>query len=431
MKITSQEDRQKIKELVASGLKSKDISQIVGWSVKTVEKWRSRLQKSLDVSLIGRPKLGAMSHFPDALRDRIKDLREEYHALGGKMLYWKLHSESGGIKLPSPATIDRYLKHKGLVRTNEKHEPLPHISKIVAKEPHDLWQIDGQGNEQVGGVGIVCMLNLKDVISSLHVSIYPKWMKSKQSHPTTQHYQTAVRLGAIHHGLPRQIQSDHASVFYDNHSKSPFPTLFFLWLIALGVDPVFSRIHRPEDQGKVEKSHQTMWAQVDRRTPYQNWEHFFEHCQKRRVWLNEIFPSTACGDKPPLKAFPQARHSGRPYSLALERTLLSLDRVYDYLEKGCWWRRVSKDLTISLGKQVYYLKEARPNTQVQIRFRKSDRTLLISLVNELCFTCPLKGISLDVLIGDVQLPLPGIQLKLPFEENDKLLRLFDIEPTMT
>lgn len=98
--------------------------------------------------------------------------------------------------------------------------------------------------------------------------------------------------------------------------------------------------------------------------------------------------------------------------------MISLDRTYDYLELGePWWRKVSKDSTISLGGQVYYLKDARPNAQASIKFRKSDTSLLITLVNELCFTCKIKGLTLDDLIGGDAFPFPGTQLKLPFIEH--------------
>ena len=46
-----------------------------------------------------------------------------------------------------------------------------------------------------------------------------------------------------HYGLPEGISFDHDSVFYDNQTASPFPTLLHLWLIALGIEVRF--IHKP------------------------------------------------------------------------------------------------------------------------------------------------------------------------------------------
>ena len=129
--------------------------------------------------------------------------------------------------------------------------------------------------------------------------------------------------------------------------------------------------------------------------------------------MNEKFPSSACDNQPPLTAYPGAAHSGRHYSPEIEQRLCSIDRVYDYLENEQWWRKVSKDSTISIGGRVYYLKDAKPNTQVKIQFRKSDTSLLITIVNELCFKCKIKGLDISDLIGERDFPFPGVQLKLP------------------
>lgn len=419
MKSTSLEDRSRIKELVAEGLTSQAISERLGWSVKTIEKWRTRIRRDEISSRMGRPRKGAMSQFPEVIFRQVKSWRMDYRGWGGRTIQCEFSVDIRwqSEKIPSSSTINRYLKQSGFIAARDKGEPLPFIPKIEATRAHDLWQIDGQGNEHLQGVGYVSMLNIKDVVSSLYVGIYPAQLANPKSHPTTQHYQAAIRSGAIYCGLPKQVQTDHASVFYDNTSKSPFPTLFSLWLVALGVEPIFSRIHRPQDQGKVEKAHQTVWRQLSRQTPYCNWEHFYEKCQQRKTWLNQHFASNATTNKPPLIANPQAKHSGRTYHPSIEPDLLKLDRVYDYLEKGRWWRRISKDGTFSLGKQVYYLPGVKPKALAEIHFRKMDQSLLICLDNELCFKSKIKGISLIDLMGDQQQPLPGTQLEIPFSNK--------------
>lgn len=413
MRITTLEERHKIQELIEQGMTSKEISAQLGWSKGTIDKWRSSHRSSDLSSRMGRPVTGPMSDgCLSGTKVLVKRLRQEYPGWGGRMLRCELLSR--GCELPSASSIHRYLKQEGLIEDNEKHEKQPVFHLVEVKAPHDLWQIDGMGNEVVNGLNVYAMLNIKDVFSSVHTSLFPAQMRTPNSHPATRHYQAAFRLGAMEHGLPLYIQSDHASVFFDNNSKSPFPTLFFLWALALGVRPVFSRVHQPTDQGKVEKSHQITWAQIDRKTPYPTHDTFFDYCQQRRMWLNECFPSSASQDLPPLVANPKARHSGRHYNLQTESQMICIERIYDYLENGKWWRRVSKDHTIALGGQVYYLSGAKPNTQACITFRKTDTSLLITIVNELCFKCKIKGISVETLMGKDVLPLPGVQLKLPF-----------------
>ena len=63
-----------------------------------------------------------------------------------------------------------------------------------------------------------------------------------------------VRRAFLTTGLPRQISFDHGTVFYDNTSRSPFPTRLHLSLVALGIDVSFTRKHCPTDHATIERA---------------------------------------------------------------------------------------------------------------------------------------------------------------------------------
>lgn len=413
VKITT-EEYHLIEEMVTQGQTNKQIASHLGWDIRRVEKWRSRLKHHQGLGRMGRPKKGHLEGFPLALRDMIKKWRDNYGGWGSLTIHTELLTSGkwAACELPSPSSIHRFLGREGLVKRYEAHSDLSVFPKLKSEAPHDIWQVDGQGNESVGGVGTVSMLNVKDVFTGMHVSIYPASMKTPNNHPNTSHYQNALRLGAIHHGLPLQVQTDHASVFFDNNSKSPFPTQFFLWLIALGIQPVFSRTHIPQDQAKVERTHRTAWNLVNRKKPYINWQHFFEHCQRRRVWANQYRPCASLGGNPPLVVFPSATHSQRPFDPTKEANYVQMAKVFDYLQQQLWWRTVSKEQTVSIGKQVYYLAGAPPLKKAMVQFRKADQNFLITVHDTLCFKIPIKKMTIQDLIGEVTLPFPGVQLKL-------------------
>jgi len=50
--------------------------------------------------------------------------------------------------------------------------------------------------------------------------------------------------------------------------------------------------------------------------------------------------------------------------------------------------------------------------KAEIKFRKTDQCFLITINDKICFKTPIKGMTKQDLIGDVSLPLPGVQLKL-------------------
>jgi len=89
---------------------------------------------------------------------------------------------------------------------------------------------------------------------------------------------------------------------------------------------------------------------------------------ERRAFLNSQYPSSSLGGRPPLVAFPEARHSGRPYRLEWEEELLDMQRVADYLAGGRWYRRVSSQGQVALGGHSYYLGKDYARQEVEITF---------------------------------------------------------------
>lgn len=380
-------------------------------------------------SQMGRPKTGALSSFCAAIPHQVRQKRNKHEGWGPTTILAELKKEDLIKGLPSRSSIGRYLKEQGMSKPYEPHADLPVEPCQKAKRCHSLWQIDGQGNTDVTNVGIIAMLNIKDVHSRVYAGIFPAKMTSKQSSPKTGDYQTAMRLGFLHHGLPRRLQSDHASVFYDNNSKSPFPTSFCLWLIALGIQPCFSRVHQPTDQGTVERAHQTIYNQVLLgRKDYKNWEQLFEQCQARRNMLNLYIPSTACDGQAPLTKYPKAKHSGKYYHPFLEEQLMDMNRVFDFLAKGKWFRKVARSRTIKLGGQVYYVPNVKPREQLLITFSKKEKKLLFQSDKELVVAqLPLKGITKENLMNDLGslTQCHSIQLEIPFDwETQKVNTTF-------
>ena len=223
-------------------------------------------------------------------------------------------------------------------------------------------------------MGFIGLINAKDVCSKAHVLSYPAPASGKKGQPSTEDYQTALRYGFSQFGLPARIQVDHAGIFFDNHSKSPFPTRFHLWLIGLGIELCFSRFHRPTDQAHVERSHQTIFAQALEEKQFQDWNHLFEHLQNRMRFLNEEFPSKSLRKKPPLSAYPQAAHSNRHYHLQSEQELISMERVFEFLSKGIWFRQLAQNRTLSLGAKTYYIPKAKPRRSEERRVGKECRS---------------------------------------------------------
>lgn len=372
-----------------------------------------------------------MSTFPESLKTRIKDMRKNNEGYGAETILAELVHKHGYMKteLPNRSTLATFLKQEDFVKQYEPHRDLPVPRANHPKAAHELWQLDGRGNESVQGVGAVALLDIKDIYSKTYITCFPAKMKSIQGHPNTSDYQTALRLGFTEYGLPKRIQVDHASVFYDNNSKSPFPTQLHLWLLGLGIELFYSRVHRPTDQAHVERSHEILFKQILEGNPeFESWTQLYNKCTHRRFFLNNLLPSTSCNNQAPLKACPQAIHSGKFYNPIHEQKILRMDRIYNYLAKCTWFRRVASNKTISLGGQVYYLAGAKAKEQLEITFCSICKHLMFHNDKELLVAMlPIKNISTNYLMGNLGNlnQIPGLQLPIPFDwEAVKLTRLF-------
>jgi Integrase core domain. len=335
------------------------------------------------------------------LVDRIYDLRYNHEGWGAITILEELEDE-GYVRasLPSIDAVNRYLKESGFIKKREPSSPMPKGKCKKAKHPHDLWEMDAQGANKVKRIGAVSMINIKDQYSKVHCMAFPVHVRTKMTQPKTDSYLWAMRLAFEQWGMPRMIQVDKDSVFIDNKSKSPFPSQVHLLLIGLGIKLCFIDVPPPRKQSMVERSHQTIDRQVMMGQEYGTWQKLFQFTNKRRKKMNEKLPNRMLNKKPPLTAFPDAKHSGRHYSVETEEQLIDMKRIFKYLSKCRWYRKVSSVKTLSLDSKIYYLKNAKPGTQLQIKFCNRRKKLIFQNDKELIVAIhPIKDFSIDYVMN--------------------------------
>ena len=333
---------------------------------------------------MGRPTKGVLRSYPPQLLEDIGEIRGKKSGWGAISIRIELMNNYGytADSLPSISGINRYLKSAGFIASRQPPGGMPTPTLPSTSQVHELWEVDAQGAVKVAGIGYQSMINMKDSLSRKYCMSFPVSVKNGKTQPRTLHYQWAFRLAFMESGRPHNVQVDKDSVFIENTSKSPFPSKLYLWLLALGVHMHFIKVSPPRKQAMVERSHQTLQKQVLDGQQYDNWQQLHQCCIERRKVLNEQFPCRTLGKKAPLQAFPEAEHSGRPYSIKTEAQLMDMNRVYDYLAQGKWYRKVAKNKTISLGGHVYYIKAATPLTTICITFCAKNKQLVFHQVQD-------------------------------------------------
>jgi hypothetical protein len=270
-------------------------------------------------------------------------------------------------------------------------------------------------------LGKVSFINLLDGYS--HTSI-DSHACLNASHPKSEEYQRVLRRAFIRYGLPEQISLDHDSAFYDNKSASPFPSVIHLWLIGLGVQVRFIHQRPPLEHSRIERHHQTIARQAFEGQTFADVTALQRNLQARMLFLNQEYPTRALDGQPPFQAFPQARHSSRLYSLETEEQLLDMQRVYEYLQSGRWFRQVSSVGTFSLGGYTYNATTRFAGQTLEITFDGATRKLIcLPEKSTTTFQLDIQGVTKAALMGSAS-ALPGYtvyQLALPFAYPDTTL----------
>ena len=222
-------------------------------------------------------------------------------------------------------------------------------------------------------------------------------------------------------GLHERITFDHGTVFYDNTNPSPWPTRLHLWLIALGIEVSFTRKRCPIDHAQVERMHQTIDRQALKGQARSNPETLWEGLDKRREMLNKHLPVRTLDRQAPLRLYPSAGHSGRPYQPSSEMQMLELENIYSYLESGRRFCRTNKAGEFSIGGHFYRTCWRWHSRTVEITFDAQTVSLICNLegASEPPMQLPLQGLSKVELMGELSVfqRLPDFQLSLPWSAD--------------
>jgi transposase InsO family protein len=180
----------------------------------------------------------------------VKTLRQKYPSWGGRKLKKRL-SDLGYTHVPAASTITAILSRNGLLDPGEslKHSP---CQRFEAEAPNDLWQMDFKGHFPIAN-GRCHPLTLLDDHSRYALGL------EACEHQRGLKVQACLRNIFRRYGLPLRILADHGAPW---GSDSSFHTVLSIWLMQLGVEVIHGRIYHPQTQGKIERFHRTLQAEV-------------------------------------------------------------------------------------------------------------------------------------------------------------------------
>ena len=276
-------------------------------SRKTGYKWRARYEQDHLVSLDdqSRRPVHSPQRTPDSVVQHVIALRQQHAAWGGRKIHHRLVAL--GVKhVPAPSTITNILHRHGLI-TPEASALAQPWQRFEHDHPNSLWQIDFKGYFDTASAR--CHpLTLLDDHSRFNLTL------TACAKPDTDTVKTALTRVFERYGLPVRINADNGAPWGSPSDTRHGLTALTVWLIQLGIRISHSRPYHPQTNGKEERFHRTLNAEVINGRAFDNLMHAQRAFDQWRPIYNEQRPHEALNYQTPVSRYQPSLRS-LPYTL--------------------------------------------------------------------------------------------------------------------
>lgn len=342
---------------MAEGADVRALCRRYGVSPTTGYKWLARYRAAGRTGLEERSRRPTRSpgHTPAAVEARVLALRDRHPAWGGRKLRRRLLALGEG-DVPSASTITAILRRHGRLAETGPRPPV--VGRFEAAQPNELWQIDFKGHVALAR-GRCHPLTLIDDHSRFALALEA----CADERATT----VKARLSAVfrRYGLPWRLLADNGPPWGDDADSRH--TRLTVWLLRLDVAVSHGRPYHPQTQGKVERFHRSLKAEVLGGPPLRD----LADCQRRfdawRQVYNAERPHDGLGLEVPLGRY---RPSPRPFPETLPPIAYDTGEIV---------RRVDRQGRLSWRNRVFRVGKALAGQAVALRPARADGHLDVCL----------------------------------------------------
>jgi transposase InsO family protein len=172
-------------------------------------------------------------------------------AWGGRKIA-RVMRNNGWPRVPAPSTITEILRRHGQLEQRAAEHPGPY-RRFERAQPNELWQMDFKGHFALPR-GRCHPLTVIDDHSRYALAL------DACADERDMTVRTCLTAAFRRYGLPFVMLMDNGPPWGDNGAQ-PF-TIFTVWLMRLGVRVTHGRPYHPQTQGKDERFHRTLTAEV-------------------------------------------------------------------------------------------------------------------------------------------------------------------------
>jgi transposase InsO family protein len=238
-----------------------------------------------------------------AVEAEVLRIREKSNNAWGGRKIAKVMRDAGQATVPAVSTITEILRRHGKLDQHAIQHPGPY-QRFERAQPNELWQMDFKGDFEIGRGRCYPLTVLDD---------HSRYALGVEACSTQQDRSTRERLIAVfrRYGLPDAMLMDNGSPWGDPGGGAF--TSFSVWLLRLGIRVTHGRPYHPQTQGKDERFHRTIKAEVlnghyfatlaECQRVFDSWRHIYNHerphqaldlaTPSKRYWQSHrCFPET-------------------------------------------------------------------------------------------------------------------------------------------
>lgn len=330
-----------------------------GVSRKTGYKWRRRFGAHGVAALVDRPpdrrRVGQQT--PPQTEAKVLALRRRHPTWGPRKLHRRLLDLGHAAEaLPAVSTFGRILHRAGCISAaaTTQHQPIQRFSR---PEPNQLWQMDFKGHFALHQ-GRCHPLTVLDDCSRFSVGLQAC---IDEQTATVQH--RLERIFTVY-GLPESILCDNGPPWAGGRLEH---SALSVWLLRLGIAVIHGRPYHPQTQGKDERFHRTLKADLLDRYDWHDLPQTQRRFDRYRRLYNYDRPHEALG-----LAVPAARY--RPSRRRLPPGLPPVEYGADELV-----RSVKSKGEITFRNRFYYVGQAFVGLPLALRPTATDGVYRVCL----------------------------------------------------
>jgi transposase InsO family protein len=335
------------------GISFRELCRRFGISPRVGYKWRARFAAEGLAGLLDRPRGRGASRKPNQtspqLERAVVRLRRKHPTWGPRKLRRRLQDLAQAA--PPATTISRILRREGLIGPEASEAARP-WQRFERERPNELWQMDFKGHFALARGGRCHPLTVLDDCSRYLLGL--RACGDEQGETVRGRLVRLFRLN----GLPDAMLCDNGPPWAAS-SEATRHTALSVWLMRLGVRILHGRPWHPQTQGKDERFHRTLQADLLARHDWPDLPSSQRRFDRFRHIYNHERPHEALG-----LATPASRYQPSPRAFAGTLPPVEYD---DLAAQGGAIRQIKSKGELTFRNRFYYVGSAFKGLCVALR----------------------------------------------------------------